>query len=250
MFSHSIEKHCRELDRCNQRGGRMLSVADLIEADTMPLALAAAVTACVASGASFMVGANPGGAGKTTVMCALLNFIPADVDIVPATPKILCQATTTSSARRCCYLCHEIGSGPYYAYLWGQALRQYCSLGDKGHILATNLHADTLAETEEQVCGVNQVPRNHFHNFPLLLFLRVSHSSRVIQQTYISNDGAPHALAYDASQGLFKPKMFATSEKRQICQQFLENFLAQPDRTIEAMRRAALNAPALAEMFR
>jgi len=31
----SVRDHCAETERCNQRGGRMLSVVDLIEAGTM-----------------------------------------------------------------------------------------------------------------------------------------------------------------------------------------------------------------------
>jgi len=31
----SVRDHCAEIERCNQRGGRMLSVVDLIEAGTM-----------------------------------------------------------------------------------------------------------------------------------------------------------------------------------------------------------------------
>ena len=37
----SIQEHCGELNRCNQRGGRMLSVFDLLEANTLDLDLAA-----------------------------------------------------------------------------------------------------------------------------------------------------------------------------------------------------------------
>ena len=110
---NSIQAHCAELDRCNQRGGRMLSMIDLLEAETLGLDLAAWLMARVAGGASFLVGARPGGAGKTTVMCALLNLAPADRPIVAATPE---------------------------------AVRAYCSFSEKGHMLATNLHADDLEE--------------------------------------------------------------------------------------------------------
>ena len=47
------------------------------EAMEMGYALAA-----IGNGASFMVGANPGGAGKTTVMGALLNLVPDDAELV------------------------------------------------------------------------------------------------------------------------------------------------------------------------
>ena len=70
----AIRRHCMELERCNQRGGRMLSVFDLLAAGTLDVDLTAYFLARISRGASFLVGANPGGAGKTTVMCALLNF--------------------------------------------------------------------------------------------------------------------------------------------------------------------------------
>ncbi len=242
MTANSIARHCRELDRCNQRGGRMLSVADLVEANTMPLSLAAAVTARIAEGASFMVGANPGGAGKTTVMCALLNFIPPDTELLPATPSNLRTATATSSLNRCCWLCHEISDGPYYGYLWGATLRDYCALSAQGHLLATNLHADTLDECAAQVCGVNRVPEAHFRRFAVLLFLRVVGARRTVHQVYVSNTDAPHELAYDAASGFFEPALLATPARRQTCRTFLETFMAQPERTIEAMRRAVVHS--------
>jgi len=83
-YDEDILRHCRQIDRCNQRGGRMLSVVDLIEAGTLTAELGAYCLAAVEQGASFMVGALPGGAGKTTVMGALLNFVPAGVELVPA----------------------------------------------------------------------------------------------------------------------------------------------------------------------
>lgn len=80
----SIVRHCREIYRCNQRGGRMLSVVDLIEAGILGEELAAYCLAAIGQGASFMVGAMPGGARKTTVMGALLTFVPPDVELSPA----------------------------------------------------------------------------------------------------------------------------------------------------------------------
>ena len=73
MTNDEIKKHCAEIDRCNQRGGRMLSIVDLIDAGTVTRDLAAYSLAAISNGASFMVGAMPGGAGKTTVMGALLK---------------------------------------------------------------------------------------------------------------------------------------------------------------------------------
>ena len=112
-YGDSILRHCQEIDRCNQRGGRMLSVVDLIEAGTMTAELAAYCLAAVGQGASFMVGAMPSGAGKTTVMGALLNFVPASVELVPADAQHVIRQGQRTPSRRQCFICHEIGPGSY-----------------------------------------------------------------------------------------------------------------------------------------
>lgn len=239
---------CRELERCNQRGGRMLSVFDLLEAQTVDLDLAALLMAGIARGASFMVGARPGGAGKTTVMCALLNLAPRACSLIAATPQAIRAAKEPDDASPVCYICHEIGAGAYFAYLWNAELRTYCALADKGLIRAANLHADDLEEAREQVCGENDVPGRHFNAFHLLVFLRVRggyrHPGRWIAKVYASDGVAPHRLLYDASQGglmaapPFAP--FGDASRIAECRRFLEQTHTAGIRTIEEARAAFL----------
>jgi len=195
-------RHCKELNRCNQRGGRMLSVFDLLDAGILDLDLAAYLMARISRGASFMVGAVPGGAGKTTVMCALLNFVPMEVPLIAATPQAVYEAANADTPRRC-YICHEIGAGSYFAYLWADALQSYCRLFEAGHILATNLHADDLEQARDQVCGDNDVPIEHFNRFDLLIFLGVEggyfKSHRWVEEVYSSDGSSEHELIFSAS---------------------------------------------------
>jgi hypothetical protein len=126
-----------------------------------------------------MVGANPGGAGKTTVMGALLNLVPDGVDLVAAdSADVIDRGRSEGRRPRGCYVCHEIGDGPYYAYLWGDALRGYFDLPVAGHMLATNLHADTLEQARSQVCGDNAVSEEAFRRMNLALFLRMERMGR------------------------------------------------------------------------
>jgi hypothetical protein len=168
-----IQAHCTEINRCNQRGGRMLSVVDLVEAGTITRDIAAYSLAAIGNGASFMVGAQPGGAGKTTVMGALLNFVPTTVQLIPAHGMDIINQGLRAPEPRCCFICHEIGDGHYYAYLWGDVLRRYFDLPAEGHMLATNLHADTYEQAREQVCGDNGVPTADFQRMNLVYFLSV-----------------------------------------------------------------------------
>ena len=57
----------------------MLSVIDLIKAGTLNIAQAAWLALRILDGDSFLIGARPGAAGKTTVMGALLGLLPPPV---------------------------------------------------------------------------------------------------------------------------------------------------------------------------
>ena len=222
----------------------MLSVFDLLEAKTLDLHLAAYLMARISRGASFMVGSVPGGAGKTTVMCALLNFVPVDAPLIAATADVVYKASKKSTSSRACFICHEIGSGQYFAYLWSDALRAYCGLSERGHILATNLHADDLEEAREQVCSDNGVKAEDFNRFELLIFLRIEgtylKTRRRIEKVYSSDGLSEHVLVFDSANnkkiGLAGNNYAVEPEYVSACR----NFLGQMDsgtRTIEQTRQ-------------
>jgi hypothetical protein len=222
----------------------MLSVFDLLEAKTLDLDLAAYLMARVSRGTSFMVGSVPGGAGKTTVMCALLNFVPVDIPLIAATPQEVYKASKATTSPRACYVCHEIGSGPYFAYLWSDALREYCGLSEQGHMLATNLHADDLDEAREQVCGDNGVRRELFNRFELLIFLSIEgtylKTHRCIDKVYSSDSLSDHGLVFDAANnkkiGQNGNNYMAEPDYMSACRDFLKK-MAPKTRTIEQTRQ-------------
>jgi hypothetical protein len=201
-----VRAHCAEIDRCNQRGGRMLSIVDLVAADTLTHEIAAYALACISAGASFMVGAMPGGAGKTTVMGALLNLVPADVTLAPADRAETIQQGLREPTPRRCFICHEIGKGSYYGYLWGADLRAYFQLPGVGHSIATNLHADTFRQARRQVCDQNRVPPDDFARVSLILFLEVEPDGwgyrRRVSAIWESAGSGEHRQVYDGRPGL------------------------------------------------
>jgi hypothetical protein len=189
----AVRGHCAEIDRCNQRGGRMLSIVDLVEAGTITPELAAYAMAAIGDGASFLIGALPGGAGKTTIMGALLNFVPVDVALRPADSLDTIRQGIATPTPRCCYVCHEIGSGPYYSYLWDEELRAYFDLPGANHMIATNLHADTFAQAKAQICDDNGVAPEALRRMNLMLFLEVSRRVVGVRRRVVSaweSDGA------------------------------------------------------------
>lgn len=225
----------------------MLSVFDLLAAKTLDLDLAAYLMARISRGSSFMVGSVPGGAGKTTVMCALLNFVPVDVPLIPATAEAVYKAARTKTSPRGCYVCHEIGSGSYFAYLWAESLREYCGLFEQGHMLATNLHADDLEQARDQVCGANNVQIDYFNRFELLIFLCIDDSyfkaHRWIEEVYSSDGSSEHALVFHSGDNKAieadTKHYLADLEYVSACRDFLEK--TPPNvRTIEHTRQHVL----------
>lgn len=244
-MDQAIARHCAELDRCNQRGGRMLSIFDLLKTDTLDLDLAAYLMARISRGASVMVGANPGGAGKTTVMCALLNLLPANTTLAAATDEAMVRVSQSPAPECMCLICHEIGPGPYFAYLWGDALRRYCALSDIGCLLATNLHADTFEEARAQVCVENGVPEAHFNAFNILVFLRLSGgwaaTRRYVETVYESDGRSAHQLAYQHGHGLQAADTLQDDAHYRACRGFLKQHADGATRTIEQTRRLVVN---------
>jgi hypothetical protein len=53
--------NAEQIDRLNQRGGRTLSIVDLIQAGTISMEMSAHAMRAIAGGASLLTGARPGG---------------------------------------------------------------------------------------------------------------------------------------------------------------------------------------------
>lgn len=222
-----VDDHVREIERCNQRGGRMLTVVDLIQAGTLTVEAAAFLLAAISRSASFLVGARPGGAGKTTVMGALLNFVPPEIELVPADDRIVLRDGLNSAKPRC-YICHEIGPGTYYAYLWGESLLHYFELITHRHVLATNIHADDPAGARLQICEQNRVPATHFYQLQLLVFLQVTNDSgarREITQIWEADRQSPHQLVFDHGSWNWAATRLVEPERAQRARHVLDQLL-------------------------
>jgi hypothetical protein len=256
MDEAAIRAHVRAIDACNQRGGRMLSLVDLIDAETLDLSLGAYLAAAMRSGASLLVGARPGGAGKTAVMCALLNFVPDHMVIRPVdSPAVLREALRDDESSAACYLAHEIGDGFYYAYIWGRDARAFFRLAAEGHTIASNLHADTLEETQEQLCEENGVRRAHVDAITLKIYLRMARTSgwrvrRWVSHVYESDGEQDRLLWTGNRRGAFtRQKPFDSSvvsldQERQWAG-FLTMLRRQDVRTIEDVRHALAQSSTL-----
>ncbi len=251
--SAALQAHIRALRDCNQRGGRLLSLLDLVDAGTVSLDLAAYLAAVMRAGSSLLVGARPGGAGKTTVMVALLNFLPDATAIQPIEGRaVLGRALLDTDYGSTCYLAHEIGDGFYYAYVWGEEARLTFELAGRGHIIASNLHADTLEEARVQLCETNGVAPHHFAAVTLKAFLRVTRGPdfrrrRLLSKVYESDGSQERLVWIGEGQGSFRRQgdsHVVTGDQERAWYEFLEVQRARNVRTIEDIRAAVLRSDA------
>jgi len=144
----------QQIEQLNQRGGRTLSIVDLIQAGTISVEMTAYAMRAMETGASLLMAARPGSAGKTTLMAAILNFLPPEVPIVTIdSARVIRAGLGHPAAESACYLAHEIGSGDWYGYIWGRDVADFFSLIDGNRRIASCLHADTLEELTGILCS-------------------------------------------------------------------------------------------------
>ncbi len=216
------------VNRANQRGGRMLSVVDLVERGTLTLHLAAWLVARVRGGSSWLVGARPGGAGKTAVMCALLAMLPEGKRVRLTSPGTGWEAARPGE----CVVSYEIGAGHYDSYVWAEELRAFVALGAQGVRIVSNLHADTIEEARGQVVFGNSAPEEHFQSFDMFIPVTMSGgwmaTKRVVEKVNYFEDGT-----WKETDG--KPPL-NDSEKETAA--FLEDCLSKGLKTVEDVRTA------------
>lgn len=168
-----IENHnLNEIEGLSQRG-QTLSIIDLIIAKTLTIDMAAYALYRISKGASFITSARPGNAGKTTLLACLLTFLPTEIEIVTiSNPSMINKIRNYNS--KLCILCHEIGAGHWYGYLWGRDVGQFFDLMNCGHQIASCIHADTLNEMHNiLVSSELGVSSDNFAKLDLIFFMQL-----------------------------------------------------------------------------
>jgi hypothetical protein len=247
------------VNRANQRGGRMLSVVDLLEAETLSLPQAAWLLARVREGSSWLAGARPGGAGKTAVMCALLAMVPpvgganraargrgsADTGgrLLLANPGTGWETARPGDT----VVAYELSPGSYDAYLWGADVARLAELGRAGCRIVSNLHADTLEEAREQVVGQCGADEREFGAFELFLPLEVCRGGfraipRVEEVWWYHGDAWRRLVREPPAGGAIETGGDAAQGQAGISA-FLEDCLSRGIRRVEEVRARWLEGP-------
>lgn len=247
-----LEHNFREIESLNQRGGRTLSIIDLVAAGTLSVEMAAQALYLCGRGASMLTGAVPGGAGKTTLLSCLLNALPGDVELVTVDdPRVLDRADEVEPGK-VCFLVHEIGSGHWYGYLWGPPVARCLELATRGHLVASCLHADTREELTEILAGpplgASEVALGAID---LMLFMHVaggrSGRQRRVATMWQAQEGEHRLLwEWEAEADAWRAPASPTwrdgrgPEELQACEEFVRRLLHENVIRFEQVRRETL----------
>lgn len=141
-------------------------------------------------------------------MGAMLAFLPPGARLVPIeSGRTLDRLPAPSPEAPTCLVVHEIGSGSYYAYLWGPDVGRYFEAArPAGRCLASNLHAETYEETARQLEGLD-VTEEALGEIDLLAFMAMDGRRRRVTTVWHADGAGRHRAAWrwDARRDAFQP---------------------------------------------
>jgi len=149
-----------------------LSIVDLMRNGNLDARIAAFLWLAIEHRASIVVTSTLEAAGKTTLLTALLDFLPPEVETIYLRGLYERFDFTESTDPNSTYLlCNEI-SDNLPTYLWGPAVRRLFETAALGYSLATTTHVKGAAEVIELMTAFPlEVPRRLLGQIDFVLTL-------------------------------------------------------------------------------
>ena len=159
-----------------------LSIVQILERGTMPTDLAAVFWLALERGASLIFAAEPPGSGKTTVLTALLTFLP------PNTRAYFTRGWGETfdlpplDGHRATYILVNEISDHLPVYSWGPYVVRAFELMAEGYSLGSTMHADRPQEAIEQLEGEG-VPRSNIGHLTFIVTLNAGYDAgRIVRR--------------------------------------------------------------------
>jgi hypothetical protein len=168
--------------RANQQVGNDdegLSILDLVNSSTLDCKLAALLWILMEQRTSVLVAAGPAFAGKTTLLNALLDFLPSDLQIISLQGYYEdFRFLNHSSPQKAYLVAEEISNHGFSEYLWGQKAVKTLNLLLQGYHLGATMHART---SEEAIYVLNKylgLPLSLLSHLGIIVNLRATAGRR------------------------------------------------------------------------
>ena len=166
----------------------------------LDLKLAALLWLLVEKKSSIIVAAAPQLAGKTTLLTALIDFMPPWFERVYTQDQDEDFLFLDTTFPENTYIMVPELSDHTQAYLWGDAVRMLFQALERGYSMAATMHADTPEEVIDMLQGdpVN-VPRDLLHHLHVIVNLQLVYGQGVMVRrvSLLTTLLAPGPNAYD-----------------------------------------------------
>lgn len=160
-----------------------LSITEIMQSGTMTPRVAALLWLAMERGASMVLAADPPGAGKTTILTALLAFTrpEASVYFTRGWGETFRLPPPPGNGDAPTYLMINEISDHLPVYSWGPYVQRAFELMAEGYSMLSTMHADTVEGVIEQLTGENDVPPSQLGHlsFVVPLFVGVREGQRV-----------------------------------------------------------------------
>ena len=149
-----------------------LSIVDLLQEGNLDARVAAFLWMAVEARASVVVASTIEDAGKTTMLTALLDFLPAEVETIYLRGWYERFDFLDSRDPSTIYLlCNEI-SNNLPTYLWGNGVLRLFESAERGFPFATTIHVDNARQMVDALSSFPlEVPRHLLTNIDFVLSL-------------------------------------------------------------------------------
>jgi len=138
-----------------------LSIVQIMQAGTLPPRMAAAFWLGIERGASFIFAAEPPGAGKTTILTALLGFARDDTLVYFTRGWGETFDLPPVSDSHATYILVNEMSDHLPVYSWGPYVVECFRWLAEGYSLASTVHAETVGEVIDQLVDDNGAAPEH-----------------------------------------------------------------------------------------
>lgn len=153
-----------------------LSITEILRAGTMPPRLTAALWLAMERGLSIILAADPPGAGKTTILTALLAFAHPDASVYFTRGWGEQFRLPPPDGDAPTYMLVNEISDHLPVYSWGPYVQRAFELMGEGYSLASTMHANTVDGVVEQLVEECDVPERLVGHLALVVPIHVGAS--------------------------------------------------------------------------